>query len=379
MPQSPKRTSLISLLGCVSLMPLLVLPILVGAYVDELGLGESGAGWVASAGFLGSAIGALGLAFRIHHLNLRRLATYSLLLMAVTDGLSIFAASLPLVVLILLRLISGIAAAAVYGSVMSAFAAWREPDRAYGFFMALQFAVSAAGLYGLPFLMPYIGIEGIFMLFMVMDVAGLAVAAQLPGLGERAERIKGLKLEWQIILTVTALACLLAIGLFETAQMAHFTYIERIGVAIDLTPGQIGMALGISSVLGIPAAFAVTWLGSRFGYFKPIAVAMAVQVSSVILLMQADNFAQFLLVVCMFATSWAFILPYFQAIEASIDPGGSVVVAGSFATGAAGFLGPAGAALLVLPGDYSRMLFAIIICLLVSIIFTRFVTLRLAR
>lgn len=371
------RTVHIALVGCVSIMPLLVLPVMVGAFVDAMGLGERDAGLLASAGFLGAAAAALILAFRIHHLDLRRMTVLGLVIMVAADGASIAAAALPLYVLVALRFISGAAGAAVYGGVMSAYAAWREPDRAYGLFMALQFAVSGAGLFLLPMAIPHLGVAGIFALFTLLDLGALVLARALPDNVERAGRIVGDKLEWQIIFTLTALACLLAIGLYETAQMAHFTYIERIGVAVGLDAGQIGLALGLSSLLAIPAAFAVTWIGSRFGYFIPIAAATLVQVLSVALLMRADSFADYLLITCLFAMGWAFVLPYFQAIEARIDPGGSVVVAGSFATGAAGFIGPAGAAMLVMPGDYWRMLMAILVSLLVVIAMTRFVTHRL--
>lgn len=373
-----KRTALVALPGCVSLMPLLVLPVMVGGFVDDLNLGEREAGLLASAGFLGAACTALVLSFRIHHLDLRRIALLGLIVMAITDGLSIAAASMPLQLLTALRFTSGSASAAAYGAVISAYASWREPDRAYGLFMAVQFAVSGIGLYLLPTAIPHIGVAGIFAMFTVLDLGALGLTRHLPARAERAERIDNPKLEWEIIVAITSLACLLAIGLYEMAQMAQFTYIERIGVFIGLDAHRIGLALGVASFLGIPAAFAVTWLGSRFGYFRPIAFATLMQVVSVVLLLAADSFADFLVAECLFAMGWAFVLPYFQAIEAQIDPGGSVVVAGGFATGTAGFLGPAGAALLVLPGSYWRVLTAIGAALVVVVILTRFVTRRLA-
>ena len=49
-------------------------------------------------------------------------------------------------------------------------------------------------------------------------------------------------------------------------------------------------------------------------------------------------------------------MPYFQAFEAKLDPDGSVVVAGGFFTSAGAALGPAIAATVVTPGDYSAVL-----------------------
>ena len=56
--------------------------------------------------------------------------------------------------------------------------------------------------------------------------------------------------------------------------------------------------------------------------------------------------------------AWAFGLPYFQAFEARLDPGGSVVVAGGFFTSVGAAIGPALAATLVRPGDYSWVILA---------------------
>ena len=136
MKESISRILFLSALGCVPLMGLLVLPVLVGGFVDDLGLSERDAGLLASASFLGAAVAALILAPLIGRLNLRRLATVGLLIMAVADGACIFVDRLSIEVLVVLRFLSGLGSAGVYGAVMGGFAGFRQPDRAYGLFMA---------------------------------------------------------------------------------------------------------------------------------------------------------------------------------------------------------------------------------------------------
>jgi hypothetical protein len=184
--------------------------------------------------------------------------------------------------------------------------------------------------------------------------------------------------EWRLILAPAALLCLLAYGSFESAAMGQFAYIERIGVHLGLTAEQLGLSLGTASLVGIPGALAVTWLGDRYGYFLPIAGAASAQLGVMLWLLRAEGFAAYFVIACVYSIGWAFVLPYFQALCARIDPRGSVVVAGGFATGTAGFLGPAGAALLVRPGDYSLMIGGICAVLLFVIVVTFAVTRRLA-
>jgi hypothetical protein len=58
--------------------------------------------------------------------------------------------------------------------------------------------------------------------------------------------------------------------------------------------------------------------------------------------------------------AWAFGLAYFYAIEARIDPGGSVVIVGGFFTSCGSVAGPALAATLVQPDDFGSVLAAAI-------------------
>ena len=265
-----KRTALLAVLGSFTLTPLLVLPVMLGSFVDFLGLSESEAGYLASAGFLGAAVSAIYASLRIHHLDLRRLAYTGLALMILTDGVSIAAVHLPFWVLVALRFISGVGGAAAYASVMSAFAGWREPDRAYGLFMSFQFFFSAVGLYGLPWLLPGSGISGLFALFALLDVAVLLLVSRLPAMHERRGADSAAPLEWRVIVAGTSVMCLFGIGLFEAANMANFAYSERIGLSFGLPSQEIGLVLGAVTVLGIPAAFGVFLLGSRFGRFLPL-------------------------------------------------------------------------------------------------------------
>ena len=145
-----RRTVLLSFLGAISLMPLLVLPVMVGSFVDHLSLSDSQAGYVASAGFLGGALAAIFISLRIHHVDLRLMAYSGLGLMVLADGGSIVAQYMPFWMFVSLRFLSGIGGAAAYASVMGSFAGWREPDRAYGLFMAIQFALARQGCVACP-------------------------------------------------------------------------------------------------------------------------------------------------------------------------------------------------------------------------------------
>ena len=376
MKDSLLRTVLLALLGSVSLMPLLVLPVMVGGFVDYLGMTQSGAGWAASAGFLGSATGAILVALRIHHLDLRKIALAGLIVMIICDTASMIAASLPGWLFLVLRFGTGVGSAAVFAAVMTTYARRCEPDRAYGLFMAMTFAFSALGLYTLPSIMPALGITGLFVVFTLLDLIALGLLPRLPYRHERLGRVPGAPMEWRVLTARTSVACLFGFGMFEAYNMANYTYVERIGRSIGLEGGEIGLALGVSTIFGIPGGFGVTWLGARFGHFKPIAVAISVQAFALLGLLYGTGMLSYFIALCLMGFAWGFSLPYFYAIEAEIDRGGTVVVAGGFATGFAGFIGPATAASLVSPGDYSTLILSCVTVCLAVILLMRYVTAR---
>lgn len=366
-----------AILGSVSLMPLLVLPIVVGGFVDFLTFTESEAGYLASAGFLGSAIAAIVISLRIHHLDLRRLAWMGLSVLILCDAVSIFAAELDTWVFVTARFLSGAGGATAYAAVMGAYAGWKQPERAYGLFMSMQFLFSALGLFGLPWILDQRGVEGVFMLFTALDVLALAFVTQVPGRSERVPEGGDPGLEWRVIIAPAALFCLVAIGLFEAANMASFTYSERIGLQFSLDSGEIGTILGVATVLGIPAAFGVFLLGARFGRYVPIMLTGLTQSIALLLLMTGSSPSTYVISMCLMSLGWAFALPYFQAIEARIDPRGSVVVAGGFATSLGDFLGPVTAASLVRPGHFSDMIIGTMMAYAVVILLIRVVQMKM--
>jgi MFS family permease len=376
-PFNLRRTLLMAILGSVSLMPLLVLPIVVGGFVDFLTFTESEAGYLASAGFLGSAVAAIVISLRIHHLDLRRLAWMGITVLILCDAMSIFAAELDTWVFVAVRFLSGAGGATAYAAVMGAYAGWKQPERAYGLFMSMQFLFSALGLFGLPWVLDQRGVEGVFMLFTALDVLALAFVAQVPGRRERVPESGGSGLEWRVIVTPVALFCLLGIGLFEAANMASFTYSERIGLQFSLDSAEIGTILGAATVLGIPAAFGVFLLGARFGRYIPIMLTGLTQSIALVLLLTGSSPSTYVISMCLMSLGWAFALPYFQAIEARIDPRGSVVVAGGFATSLGDFLGPATAASLVRPGHYSDMIIGTLMAYAVVILLIRLVQMKM--
>ncbi len=353
----------LSLLGSVSILPLLVLPTMVGALVDYADFTESEAGWVAALGGMGGALAAIVIALRIRHLDPRKLAVVGLIALALFDATSMLVGQLPVWMFLTLRALSGVGGAAAYAAVMATIAAMPNAERGYGIFMVFQFALSAIGLYVLPQVLPNINVTGMYL---VLAVAAVLALSQTGSVIRRTARVEESSIEIHMLLKPAAVLAMLGIGLFEVANNMHFTYAERIGVSFALPDYRVGEILAIATIIGIPAAFGVVWLGNRYGQLRPITAALFLAISALTLLIFWSGTAVYVVAMCALSVAWAFGLPYFQAFEARLDPGGSVVVAGGFFTAMGGAAGPALAASLVAPNYYADVLLGAIVIYLVA-------------
>jgi predicted MFS family arabinose efflux permease len=340
--------------GIVSLMQLLVLPAMIGVLVDGIAMAESFAGWVASASFIGGAVISLILAFRMHHIDLRRLATLALVFAAVMDAVSAFAAA-PTTAFLIVRFCAGLGTGATYVAAVSAFARFDNCDQGYGVFITLQFIVSGLGLYLLPVFSTSLGVTGMYLSFVGFDLLALLLVRYLPGKAEIDAADAERPSELGVLFAAATILAMLGFGVFEAANTAQFTYIERAGVALDLSTQQVGIALMIASMIGIPGAFAIVLVGQRFGTIGPLVFGIGVAIFGLLILIRADTFGEYLGAGCLLGFSWAFCLPYIQTLLAEIDPNGSAVAGGSATSTVGGAVGPGLAALVVGGGDYDRV------------------------
>ena len=342
-----------SAIGTVTLMPLLVLPAMIGVLVDNAGMSESAAGWSASVNFLASALIGIAMSLRIHHLNLQQVARWGLMLAIVADIVSGVTAGNAWT-FYAARFVSGIGLGAAYVAAAAAFPRHDDYERGYGLFITLQFIVSGIGLYIVPVYADQLGGVGLFGMFAVLEVFALLICTQLPS--DRAKDTgTAAGSELTVLISVAAVFGVLGFALFEAANNAQFAYIERFGVALEITDAQIGTSLLIASLLGIPGAFSIVVVGDRFGKLLPIFFGIAIALAGLALLFGARNYAAYFIGGCCMGFSWAFCLPFIQSLLASIDRNGSVIAAGTALSTLGSAFGPGLAAVVVVGGAYGNV------------------------
>jgi predicted MFS family arabinose efflux permease len=362
-----RKFSVCSVIGTVSFLPLLVLPAMVGVLVDEAGLSESFAGWVSSANFFGFSLVALLMAFQMHRVDLRRMATVGLAIACIADVISAYLAA-PSAAFLLIRFITGSANGAVQIAALSAVARLDDAERGFGLLITLQFIVAALGCYILPVYSAELGATGMFLLFAAGDLLALALARHLPGRAVDEWAGTERRSERSVLFAAATLLALLGYGMFEAANTAQYTYLERLGVALAFSDREIGTALMVASLAGIPGAFTIIVVGKRFGTIGPLAFGIGIAILGLAILITSGEFAWYVMAGICLGFAWAFCLPFIQALMASLDPNGSALAAGASAASIGVAVGPGLAASVVGVGHYERVFMIAIALLIVSMV-----------
>jgi len=363
-----KQFSAFSIIGTVTLMPLLVLPAMIGVLVDNAGMSEQWAGWSASANFLASAIVGLLVALRVHRLNLRQLSTWALTFAIAADVASGFTAGSTMI-FFAARIVAGIMLGATYVAAVSSFARYDGFERGFGLYVTLQFIVSGLGLYVVPVYADQIGAMGLFGAFAVLDLLALGFARFLPS--EKADDSGDAesRSELKILLGLTSIMAILGFAAFEAANNAQFTYIERFGVFLGVSDQRIGSSLLIASLVGIPGAFSIVVIGQRFGTLGPLVFGITIAMAGLATLVFADSYAAYFFGSCCMGFSWAFCLPFIQSFLATIDRKGSAIAAGTSLSTLGSAVGPGLAAVVVADNAYGNVFMLSIGLFVVTMLF----------
>ena len=264
----------LSVLGCLCLIPILIGPVITGVLVDSGGFTPAEAGATSAFGAIGSVSVALVCALTMHRLPLRRLALGGLCL-AIGASLGAALAYDNRALFYTLRALNALGEGAVYASVMSAFAREQGSERCYGLFMMLQFGLAGIFLWALPTWLPDLSVTAMYLGFAAFQLAAFPLVALLP---RNAADIAGISIrasEWRLLLAVPAVAGLVALCFSEASNIGTDVYLERIALLAGLSDAEIGSSLGLASILSVPGAFAILFVGARFGHALPVLVGIA--------------------------------------------------------------------------------------------------------
>jgi predicted MFS family arabinose efflux permease len=338
-------------LGIVGALTIFIAPGFLGLVADQGRLGEAGAGYVISVDINTAAVAIAIATFLITRIKWPQLTYLAAGLIAI--GSFATAQAHTESALIAARVCAGSGEGLAIGVSFAALGQDRNPDRAFGVYLAVGLTVAAAILLVIPVLQPHIGTRPFFIAAGAAAVGVGALASWLPT-GSRAASptVSGLSaIHWRL-----AIAGLLGVFLYFLAQGAVWSYFGEIGAASHVAPALIGRALAISSIAGIGGALLAVVVCTRSNRGLPLVASAAVSVASFVLLLGHISGIAFVVSGILFNAAWNFSMPFLSGMCSAADARGRIVCSmGCIQTVGTG-LGPAVAATLLGRNGFSSIL-----------------------
>jgi len=319
------------------------LPVISTSWVNNLGFTEVEVGRIAGADLAGLAVGAVIASLFVARVNRRHLAVVAALITIVANALCLVYQSYELT--LWLRLAAGIGAGIYTGIAVATIGGHSRPAFAFGLEL-----FAFAGTQGAEVkLLPYLSIEGIYMVLIATYVVGLLFISWLP----RRPADKALDVEIDVeepggehhtkhehVPAYVPWIVLLAIVFTYINIGAYWTYIELSTVGTDASPEWVASMLWVSSVFSVIGCLFAVLLSNRYGLARPLLISLVFQASIVGMLVFGITNATVAFSMFFFNFCWIFVDIYQAATIANVDRSGKFPAMIPAAQGLGNFLGP---------------------------------------
>ena len=319
------------------------LPVISTAWVNHLGFTEVEVGRIAGADLAGLAIGAVISALFVAKVDRRRMTVMAAAVAIGANILCIYYQSYEFT--LWLRLAAGIGAGIYTGIAVATIAGHSRPAFAFGLEL---FAFAGSQGAELKFL-PYLSMNGIYLVLAATFVVGLIFIAWLPrrpvekslDVAVEVEEPDGdHHLEHQHVPAYVPWLVLLAIVFTYINIGAYWTYIELAASESEASPDWVASMLWVSSVFSVIGALFAVLLSNRYGLARPLLVTLIFQAVIVVMLVTGINNVNVAISMFMFNFCWIFVDIYQAATIANVDRSGRFPALIPAAQGIGNFLGP---------------------------------------
>lgn len=333
-----------SFIGMTGLAFAGILPVLIGAIVDQYHFEREMVGWISSANILGIALGSIISTLLIGKAPLLKLIRIGLVGMLIFDFASAWAGE-P-VSMLTIRFASGAFGGLAYAGSLAAFSSLKDSIRAFGIYVMVFCLWSGIILVFLPSLLTVFGVKTGFWLLAGMALVSLFLSPLIKKLTEGAKEKSIMSLR-ELFSNKAVLAALLGYFTVQMAGNVIWAYTERIAKEAGLNANFIGITLGASAAFSLFGALAVIRIGNKYGIKRPLFFGLLSMAFGFILLYGAQNAVVFIIAISLMGFGWSFVIPYYTQIQAKFDAKGKVVSLGAIMNMGGRAFGPAVAAIVL--------------------------------
>lgn len=356
----------------VGLLTLLMLPFLMGAMMDGLGLSEGTTGLILSVEFTLAMVSSLLISPYINRIPRRTVAVVGTLMAIAANVISAYITDVTF--LITVRAFAGFGAGLALAAGNSVIASADDPDKTAGQVNVLFVVLMIAVMLGFGFIADNFGLTGTYYGIAGTYAVMLIMVVRLPQFVESnatqpTAETSSLKKTAVSLIGLSSIGMMATMFLFSMRDTMGWAFVEQIGVALGYTTSEMGMILALQAFIALLGPLIVAKVGNKYGITIPVLIGIIGHgLITLGYLMASDSKILYTAIVLMNATAYFYALAYLTGLAASLDKEGRVVAAtGSFiALGIA--VGPAFAGQLINLGGYSLAAWSIIVIIILTVI-----------
>jgi predicted MFS family arabinose efflux permease len=342
-----------------------IMPAIINGLIEALGFSNQQAGSVGAANMYGAAFGALAIVFLVKRLNWQLASLFFLVLLITIDLSSLFLKQPT--VLVGVRFVHGLVGGMLIGTAFSVFARTSEPDRTFGVLLFVQFGLGGLGVMLIPGLVPVFGSKVLFLSLVAFSTVTLLMLPFLPNYEVDEQAHQEAEQQSSGIRVLPLGLTLVAIFLFQAANMGLYAYIIGLGEWWGLKLPFITTTLGVSAWLGLGGAGLVVLMSDRFGYLKSLLAGIALTVIATWGYFYSDIQWVWIAANAIIGISWAFTIAYLLGLMSRFDTTGQMAALGGFASKMGLASGPAIAAAVLGEDNYPLIIGLALAGLLISL------------
>jgi len=311
------------LIAATSILVIGVQPIFIGLLTNRLGLTLAQQSWTMSAEMCGSIIGTLLYLPMIRFLGPRTITLSSALVLLFANAAT--ASVTQLDPLLVLRCLSGICSGILYSYAIYWLGSMSGQDRSFGILLFVQNALFSSNAVILPMMAEWQGFAGAIYYLSAWFVLVCCLCFCLPAKHREARQpvanapqpsgLSGLSL--------VGVGSLLGMLFMQLSIYSLWGFVEGIGSDAGVTPVNIGWAISIGLLGGLPGAALPSMAGRHLGRVPMILTgSLAVLGAIYMLATRIHSATDLMIAVFLMNFGWNLALSYYMSSVVANDPSG---------------------------------------------------------
>jgi predicted MFS family arabinose efflux permease len=307
-------------IAAASIIVIGVQPIFIGLLTERLTLSLLQQSWTMSAEMCGSIVGTLLYVPMLRFLGPRTIALSTALVLLLANAAT--ASVTQLDTLLVLRCISGICSGILYSYAIYCLGRMSGPDRSFGILLFVQTALFASSAVILPIVAEWQGFSGAIYYLVAWFVLLCLVCFILP-VKQSEDQQQRSSVPMFSGLTLIGVCSLLGMLFLQLAIYSLWGFVEGIASEAGIAPVDIGWAISIGLLGGLPGAALPSIAGRHLGRVSMILTGSLAVLGAIYMLATRIHTASDLMIaVFLMNFGWNLALSYYMSSVVTHDPTG---------------------------------------------------------